>query len=801
MRRGWFLAGLFLTTLSTLALEILSTRLLSVITWYHLSFFAVSTALFGMAAGAVRVYLGGEAYRRHAARTLARYASGLALSIPLCHAVSLYIPLGVGLAPSNLAALAATTVALAVPFYLSGVVVAVALTRVPGPSGLAYAVDLAGAALGSLLVLPLLRVFDVTSAALACAAVAGAGAACFRRFAGEGNAVATALAAGVLGIFAVLNHASPEGLRVVYAKGIRLPRSEIAAEHWTIHGQIIAFASQQRPPYYWGAGRRTPRYDVELVDIKVDGGAGTGMTRWDGRRASLAWVAHDVTSLPYHLRPGGDVAVIGVGGGRDVLTALWAGSRSIVGIEVNAALLRLLRGEFRDYAGLAERPEVRLVHDEARSFLTRTDQRFDVLQMSLIDTWAATGAGAFTLSENGLYTLEAWRTFLAVLKPGGIFSVSRWYSPHRASETSRMLALAVAALLDRGVASPRAHLALVAGGGQIATLLVSNEPLTPGDVERLRDAVRDMGFDVLLAPAERPANRRLDAIAGSTSLDALERAVAHPFYDFAPPTDTRPYFFNILRPRALVSGIVSGDGDGITAKGNLAATITLLFLFALSVVLVAAVILLPLARSGLPKLASADFAHALLYFSLIGAGFMLVQIPLMQRFSVYLGHPTYSVGVTLFSMIAAAGAGSALSDRLPIERDRRLAAGLPLGIAGILALATLSLQPLIDATLSQGLLSRCALVVAFVAVASFPLGFCFPLGLRLVRRLSDESTPWMWGVNGACGVLAAVAAVAISMWSGIDTSLYVAIGAYALLAVPSLHLRRRGADLPVRPGG
>jgi hypothetical protein len=705
--------------------------------------------------------------------------------------LSLYGPLGVGLAPRNLAALAATTGLLALPFYLSGIVVALALTRIPGPSGLVYAVDLAGAALGSLLVLPLLRFLDVSSAALVCAAIAAAGAACFRVFAHQGPLVAV-LAASALLAGAALNHLSPDGLRVVYAKGARLPRSEIAAEHWTIHGQIIAFESQRRQPYYWGAGRRTPRHELELVDMKVDGGAGTALTRWDGERASLDWVAHDVTSLPYHLRPGGEVAVIGVGGGRDLLTALWAGSRNVTGIEVNAAFVRLLQRDYREYAGLADHPEVHLVHDEARSFLTRTSQRFDVLQMSLIDTWAATGAGAFTLSENGLYTLEAWRTFLGVLTPGGVFSVSRWYSPHRASQTSRMLALAVATLLDRGVADPRAHLALVAGGERVATLLISQEPFSAGDLARLRDAARQMGFDVLLAPDQPAGDARLERMVSSTSPSELARATAHPLYDYSPPTDARPYFFNILRPRAVVSGIVTSDPAGVTAQGNLAATITLLALFGFSALLVAAVILLPLVRSGLPHVAARDFAQALLYFSLIGAGFMLVQIPLMQRFSVYLGHPTYAVGVILFSMIAAAGAGSALSDRLPIERELRLAAGIPLGIASILLLATLSLQPLIDATIQAGLWSRCALVVAFVSVTALPLGFCFPLGVRLVRRLSDDATPWMWGVNGACGVLAAVAAVGISMWSGIDTSLHVATAAYLLLAVPSIHLWRRG---------
>src|SRR5262249_7558228 len=160
----------------------------------------------------------------------------------------------------------------------------------------------------------------------------------------------------------------------------------------------------------------------------------------------------DVTALPYSLRRNGDVAVIGVGGGRDILAALWGRSRSITGIDVNQIMLDLLQQSHRTFANIAPRPEVRLVHDDGRAYLTRTDQRCDGIQLSPWDTWAATGAGACSLSENGLYTLDGWRIFLNRLKPGGVLSVSRWFDPGNTSETSRLLALGVAALLDRGVA-------------------------------------------------------------------------------------------------------------------------------------------------------------------------------------------------------------------------------------------------------------------------------------------------------------------------------------------------------------
>jgi hypothetical protein len=207
--------------------------------------------------------------------------------------------------------------------------------------------------------------------------------------------------------------------------------------------------------------------------------------------------------------------------------------------------------------------------------------------------------------------------------------------------------------------------------------------------------------------------------------------------------------------------------------------------------LVAATILLPLARSGRPGLDSATFSYCLAYFVLIGLGFMFVQIPLMQRFSVYLGHPTYTIAVILCSMILATGIGSALSDRIDVEAQPNWLRGLPIATAALLLLAIATLQPLIDSTIQLPLAMRCSLVAVFVGAIALPLGTYFPLGLRLVRRLSDEATPWMWGVNGAASVLASVTAVAISMWSGISTSLYLAALAYLLIALPAHQLWQR----------
>lgn len=210
----------------------------------------------------------------------------------------------------------------------------------------------------------------------------------------------------------------------------------------------------------------------------------------------LSFLAVSV-ALPYHIRRG-RVAIIGVGGGRDVLTALWARSPAIVGIEINGTLLDALRGPYRTFTGIAADPSVTLVHDEARSYLARTADRFDVLQMSLIDTWAATGAGAFTLSENGLYTREAWQTLLGLLTPDGVLCVSRWFAPGVISEATRLVSLGTAALLDAGIGRPRDHL-ILATRGPVATLMLSRAPFTDADSARLdvgrQRRVRRSGVD------------------------------------------------------------------------------------------------------------------------------------------------------------------------------------------------------------------------------------------------------------------------------------------------------------------
>jgi hypothetical protein len=790
MSTRWLGPGLFFATLSTLLLETLDARLLSVLTWYHLSFFAVSLAMLGMAAGAVYVFVRPDRFSlEQAPGALARAATLFAVSVPLSHLLTLvmpFLPL-TDVSVMEILSIAAFTVVLGVPFALSGITVTVALTRCRGPIGRLYAYDLIGAALGCLLVIPVLEWSNVSSAVFLAGGAAAIAAVCFARFAGRRGA-APAVLALVLAAVAVGNTGLQPPLQIIYPKNRQLwllnKLNDI--ERWNSHSYVLVQRPGDSPAFLWGPGLGAEKFKARIAWLAIDGEAGSPITQWDGNPTSLEWVSYDVTTLPYYLR-NGDVAVIGVGGGRDILAALWGRNRSILGVDVNRIMIDLLTGSHRDFANIANQPQVTLAHDDGRAYLTRTDKRFDVIQISLVDTWASTGAGAFSLSENGLYTVDGWRVFLDRLKPGGVLSVSRWFDPHNVSETSRLVSLGVGALLDRHVAHPADHL-ILAVRDKIATLMISPTPFTEADRTRLAVVMGEKGFELAVSPwTPATGGPVIERIARSPTPDALRQAIADPLYDYSPPTDARPYYFNMLKPRALWSGAYLPREGAL--GGNLRATLMLIVLFGVTTGLVAGIIIWPLASAGRPPMPIARFATTMAYFAIIGFAFMLIQIGLLQRFSVYLGHPTYTLSIVLFSMLLFTGVGSLASERLTIAA-RAPFRFVPVAIGVALALTALTLPTVIGHTIGLGLAARTAVVLGFAAPISVLLGLCFPIGVRLTSD-TPAVVAWAWGVNGAFSVLASILAVGLSIWVGIDANFWVASALYFTLTAPLAALARR----------
>lgn len=806
-----FLSGVFLLCMSVLMIQIIQTRILSVVSLYYMAFFSISMAMLGLTAGALIVYYRFDhATSSNVNALLSRISTGFALCIAVCFALELASPLP-SLAWATYVILWVKAIALlAAPFTVAGIAVSLALTRSNVPIGITYGVDLLGAATGCLASLALLTWMDASSAMFMTAGLAAFAAWCFGRAASEPAPAGSILNWGIfgrpglvaicLGALAVVNSAGNAGLQPIIAKFDRIdPLSSVYQIKWNSFSRVSASIPMLGPPFLWGASPATPSNPLEQRLLTIDGMAGTWMPRYSDAPGYLDFLRYDITNLAYYARHSGRAVVVGVGSGRDMLSAYLFGFRDITGVELNPIFIDLLTDpqKLRTFAGIADLPGMRFVVDDGRSWFARTKEKFDLIEMSMVDTWAATGAGAFSLSENGLYTVEGWKTFLSALNPTGLFTVSRWHSPHTTVELGRVVSLAVAALMDLGIDRPSDHI-FIAGLGNLATVIVSRSPLAGSDLKVLQETADRLRFTVLASP-DRPATDAVivDMLTAKNLEDLNARAVRH-FLDVSPPTDSRPFFFNQLRfthPSDIYFALREWrDGkivdSGSVWNGNLIAVATLFLVILLSAIVVVLVVVLP-TRSAVRRV---DRRLALIgsgYFLLIGLGFMFAEIGLIQRISVFLGHPVYALSIGLFSIILSTGLGSLLSERLVPERPVHFVLWLGL-LAAYLVLLPLWLPDLLLSPLAAATLPWRALASAAVI---FPtgllMGFGFPTGMRLVNRLDARLTPWLWGVNGAAGVLAAGIAVACSIGFSIDVTIRVGGVCYALLLPLALLLLRR----------
>ncbi len=765
--------GTFLIALSTLALEITLTRLLSVITWYHLAFFAIATAMLGMTAGAVTVYLKPNWFSQPLDGKLAKACLGYSLVTPIALIILCLTPLVLKPSIMSIFALMMATIACSIPFYFSGIVITVVLTQYQLPIGKLYASDLIGASLGCLLVLGGLEILDAPSLILLCAAIGVLAGLSFawRSARYWGGALFIILIGSVF-----LNASnSSYGIGPFFIKGQIKNFEQVLLERWNSFSRVAVFKRLELPPQYWGASPVAPREKIlPLHFMNIDGEAGTGVQKF----SSLEDIEHlrfDVTNIGYYLRPKGGACIIGVGGGRDLQGAILFGHKKVIGVDVNPIFIDLLQNEFRDFAGLADRDEVTFVVDEARSYLSRTQEKFSIIQMSLIDTWAATGAGAFSLSENALYTTEAWQIFFNRLHDDGIFTVSRWYDSHNLGETGRIVSLAVASLLKSGIKKPAEHIAMITAGN-ISTLLLSKQAFSVQDVAKLKKVSADLAYNLVIVPNVPPSHEVLRDIVSVSSLEELSAAIADKALNYEPTTDENPYFFNMLRLQHIYLAFQSDGGlsSGVIA-GNLHATLTLIGLLICLLLLTLVTIIFPLFVA---KKGSKIIWSRALYFSLIGAGFMFVEIALIQMLSVFLGHPVYALGILLFTIIASTGIGSFLSTRLPLTGWLFV---LPLIMVSGIILTLFFLPLLISSMITSAMLEKIVVSIVVIFPLGMLMGLFFPTGMRLVK--GDSDTPWYWALNGIFGVLCSALAVFFSIYFGISINFYIAACCYAMLLI------------------
>jgi spermidine synthase len=583
--------------------------------------------------------------------------------------------------------------------------------------------------------------------------------------------LAAAIALTVTAGFGVTDTKGHQGDRILFSKWNSFSRIGVyEREHgdWSLS------------PVYTG-----PRPETRFMDI--DSAASTPILHVNADLSNAQYLRYELTALVYQLKeglapnprspvPGFTALVIGPGGGRDLVSALIFGAARVDGVEINPIIANdVMRGQFQEFSGgIYTNPRVRIAVDDGRSFVRRAPDRYDVIQASLVDTWAATAAGAYTLTENSLYTVEAFSDYLDHLTDSGILSITRWVF-----DGVRLVSLAQAACEQRGW-DAKTRLAVVQSD-QVATFLMKKSPFTPSEIDRLREASARLGFRLLYVPdaagMQPPAEQVIDGTSTSDYAHLIEAPDRDRFFDaysrdIRPTTDDRPFFFHTTKLKdqfQVAFGRSMLFGNGLSA---------LLTLMGISAVLVGLFLLAPLALSRATR--PEGWLLWLSYFGALGAGFMLIEVSVLQRFVLLLGHPVYSLTVTLFSLLLGTGLGAALTRRVNESRLKRVAVASLIGVSAIALLSIVLMAPLVQWAIPFTRAARMAIAVTTLVPVGMVLGIPMPTGLLLLGRRAPDMITWAWGMNGAFSVVGATLAIFIGMNWGFGMALTVASITYLL---------------------
>jgi hypothetical protein len=779
-----FYAAIFLTSLSAIVFEISLTKIFSVTLWYHFAYFVVSLGLFGLGAGGLAAFFWRERLEPRFPGILKHLSVAQFASMVVCLLFVLGVPHAHSVSLTFMGRLAAVYAVCAVPFFFVGLILSLAFRHRAEESARIYFWDLIGAGTGCIVFVLAITLVSGPAVVLLAALLALAASVLFAERAGTKSLAMRVVSLVVLAIILVATNSTTDVFRVRHTKSYE-ERDDLLFEKWSPLARITVYPTIfWRPipesPFGWGMSRKyKATRPIQQLWIDQDASAGTPITRFTGDLSEVEYVRYDITSFVYHVRPGiRNAFIIGSGGGRDVLTALSFGVPDIVACDINPVIVGLVKDTYGDFAGhIYDRPDVRLTVGEGRNRIRSSDETFDVIQIPLVDSWAATAAGAFALAENNLYTVEAFSDYLDRLDDDGILSVTRFLFRPR-TQSLRAAIVARRALELRGVEHPGNNIAVIStpGGTGTATILVKKTPFSPDELRRIGAAAEALGFEVLRLPGQRGDADFDEALTAARLGTYIEKA----YYDFRPTTDDRPFFFQMVYfSRALD---VTRDTTLAGQTFNFAAPLVLLVLLGVSAALVVVFFVLPLAVSRkaepLPRLWGA-------YFILLGAGFMFVEIPLLQRGALYLGHPTFSLTVVLFSMLTCAGVGSYWSGRTDEERLPTALGRWLIAAAVLVVVAAAGSQLLTWQTIGLPTAVKIVLFVILVGAASFVMGTAFPSGIRLLGGSSRNSIPWVWALNGGASVLGSVLAMAVAMAAGYTLTLLLGgvcyVGAFLLI--------------------
>ena len=751
VNRRLLFAGIFLIALSGLVLEVSITRIFSAAIWYHFAFVAVSVALVGLGASGLVVQHRVKKLKGKWAENLTIYSAwGIAIFIPITlfvmHALAsqvIYLPLFM--------------ILFSVPFFLVGIIISAAFNAFASVAGRLYAADLIGASAGALLVVLFLVLTGGEGATLIVGLIAAISGAIFSRIAKNTKKTVVSLMFVAFALSLIfLNHATqifaiptdPTAQKDLPIYLREHPGSKIVKTEWNSFSRIDVVEG--------GAGG-----EGLVAKVFIDGGAGTNIISWDGKTESRQELSTWMQYLPFKMMQDPKVLVIGSGGGRDVVASLVSGSKDVTSVEINPIIYETVKS-YGDRAGNVYSHEyVRSYVDEGRSFITRSSEKYDIVYVPFVDTWASVSSGGLSVSENFLYTLQGFQQYYDHLTDTGKIVTVRWLI-----DAPRFISTYAKLLEQNGIPQDQLdrHLIMVTSDSytqdpSVTMVIFSKSPFTDEEIRFFSQSFSQYGYKPILVPGQIMREPYSALLNGQINLDQFYNMFETKVY---PVTDDNPYFLSFEKP---LPGVVE-------------------VLLYVSVGIVAIFLLVPFAwmkrrreEEVGTKRSEIGIATMIPYFAALGMGFILIELALLQKLILLMGNPTMTFALLLFTLLISSGAGSLLSARIAKNNMKNLVFIIG-GIAGLGILYFLFLPPIIYSTIAEPIEAKAAVSIAILAPIGFLMGMPLPTGMRLLKVHRPDYIPWMWAVNGAFSVLGAVLAIALGIMYGSSLAMILGILIY-----------------------
>jgi len=788
-------AEILLVSFASLLIEISYTRIISYKLFYYYVYLVIGIALLGVGAGAVLV---ATSKRIRNAETdtvlfwsfllgaLATIAAYLVIAFTRIDSLAVWL-YGTGASVRSLLALLVLCICLFFSFVPAGIISATLFSRRPEGIGGLYFADLVGAGLACAVVIYVISSLGAPATVMLAVAVMGAGAVL----------VATRQGRTLFGLAAIVLIV---GIVLTAAPGL-LPSQRLDTSKEATHTGTNLFTG-------WGQVLRVDLSNVPLfpniLNLYHDGIVGASIERWNGTRSFLTGYdfPHDPRSIPFRVlgTPPAQEAVIGAAGGHEVLTSLYYGAGHVDAVELNPVTVHLVTTTYADFDGhLAQNPHVTYTNADGRSFMARTSRHYNLIWYPAPDSYAASSGAlstAYVLSESYLYTTNGVQSMIEHLAPGGIYATQFGEDPSAYDlRTTRFVATARQALANLGVSDPSRHILVVTNPSNfvasipLSTILVKRTAFTPAEIAGFAGATKAVPHTVVLSAGALPVKPNpVNSVVQTSDAKLGAFYAAYPF-NITPTTDNDPYFYHFARYGSVASNFFHslGSGDRENAVGER----VLILLLALSVIAAAAMLLLPFVLmrevwSGLPRK-----GLSVLFFAGVGFGFIFFEITLLQLLNLFLGFPTYSLTITLMSLLVFTGVGALASQR--VKDHARVIPGLLAVLAALVLFYLFGLGPLTSALLGTPLALR--IVVAFAVIA--PLGLCvgmfMPVGLGRISHLGEfprQYVAWGWAVNGFASVVGSALAAILAEIVGFDWVLVLGFACYVLAVGAWMRLSR-----------